>query len=67
MRKWEYRQLQGTTPDFETDLNDMGGEGWDLIFVTTIPSTSPLQLLAILKRERTFATHAPAHEEGRSV
>lgn len=50
MTQWEYRQLMGSTPDFETDLNALGEEGWELSFVSPLPDTSPLQMVAILKR-----------------
>ncbi len=51
--RWEYRQLMGSVPDFEVDLNALGEEGWELAFVSPVPGTSPLQLVAILKRVKT--------------
>ena len=50
MQKWEYRHITGTAFDFEAELNLLGADGWDLVFVTVVPGTSPLTLLGIAKR-----------------
>ena len=51
MKKWEYRQVTGILGEFEESLNLLGVEGWEVIFVTVVPGTSPINLLAIMKRE----------------
>ena len=51
MVRWEYRHIMGTALDFEGELNLLGAEGWELVFVTVVPNTSPVTLLGILKRQ----------------
>jgi hypothetical protein len=51
MKKWEYRLVTAVTMDFEEELNLLGVEGWELVFVTAMPGTAPIQLVAVLKRE----------------
>lgn len=61
MKRWEYRQLIGTPeayetgPSFEAMLNDMGQDGWELVFFEVISTTSPITFIAVMKRERSFA------------
>ena len=57
MRRWEYKQVIGnpesyeTGGSFETDLNDLGGDGWELIHLSVIHTTSPITFIGFLKRE----------------
>ncbi len=66
MKRWEYRHVTGTTESweagdsFEEQLNDLGGEGWELVHFTALP-TSPVTLMAVLKRERSFARPEEGH------
>jgi hypothetical protein len=70
MKRWEYRQVIGTPeayetgPSFEAALNELGTDGWDLVFFEVISSTSPITFVAVLKRERSFAQaeYDPGHE-----
>ena len=56
MVRWEYRHIIGTALDFEAELNLLGSDGWELVFVTVVPGTSPVTLLGILKREGVAST-----------
>ena len=51
MRQWEYRMVTGIFMDFEEELNILGADGWEMVFMTVVPGTSPIELLAVLKRE----------------
>ncbi len=52
MKKWEYRTVNGMEDDFQTDLNSLGSDGWELTFTSILPGTSPVQWVGIVKRER---------------
>jgi hypothetical protein len=62
--RWEFRQVMTTAVDFETILNELGDEGWDLVYVTVLAGTSPVELIGILKRERPAGESPPKMDSG---
>ena len=64
MTQWQYRQIMATAVDFETIINELGTDGWELMFVTVLPGTSPVELIGILKRERPFNEPLPRTDAG---
>jgi hypothetical protein len=62
MTRWEYRQVIAPVEDFEVLLNEQGSEGWEVVFVTLLETTSPVQLIAILKRQHPAGEPEPRRE-----
>jgi len=62
---WEFRQVMTTSDDFEAILNELGLDGWDLAYVSVLPGTSPIQMIAILKRQRPANQPIPTHDLNR--
>ena len=51
--QWEYRQVMETAENFEAVLNELGSDGWELVFMTVLAGTSPVEMVGVLKRQRT--------------
>lgn len=55
MKRWEYTQVEGTTPAIVQAMCDsLGKEGWELVAVAAVPTRERWEtwaLAAFLKRE----------------